>query len=91
MEIVMTDPSRMQLTDQLIQEVKEVLRQRISERQRGAVDPFTKEDISRLRHDAFTRGAPSALILYSAGYMAQTLQLLERALLPSRQEASEHP
>ena len=86
----MTDPSRMQFTDQLIQEVKEVLRQRISEWQRGAVDPLSKKDISSSRRHPITRRDPRARIFHGARDLAQALELLERALLPPRQEASEH-
>ena len=90
-KIVMADAVSVQLTDQLIQEVKEVLRQRLSERQSSAIDPLTEKDIPFSRHQALASGGSRAFIHDSAGHTAQAFELLERALLPPRQKPSHHP
>ena len=90
MKIVMTDPPRVQCADQLVQEIEEVLGERLSERQSRAVDPLTKKDIAFLGDDAITRGSPSALILNSAGDADQAIEPLEGALLTLRQKTSDH-
>ena len=91
MKIVMTDPPRVQCADQLVQGIEEVLGERLSERQSGAVDPLTEKDIAFPRDDTITRGCLSALILNSAGNAAQAIEPLEGALLTLRQKKSEHP
>ena len=58
----MADTARVQLCDQLIQELEEVLRERLGQRQSSPLDPFSKKDISALRDDSITRGAPRVLV-----------------------------